>query len=172
MLDFLGDVGGLFSILIGIGQILVQIYIKTFGSQFNQFLISQIMKQSPLSYNNGKLFEGVMKKNRRNCCRKKEKMKQEATALNKMAQELDVITFIRKQMMFSVMFDTIFTKSEQFLAKNQRKFVIGHCDDEQVEQQNEFLLDSEAIRSPYFKALLEGARTKRKEHPQEHSIDR
>ena len=43
-------------------------------------------------------------------------MKQEATALNKMAQELDIITFIRKQMMFSVMFDTIFTKSEKFLA--------------------------------------------------------
>ena len=74
------------------------------------------MKQSPLSYSNGKLFEGVIKKNKRNCCRKKEKMKQEATALNKMAQELDIITFIRKQMMFSVMFDTIFTKSEKFLA--------------------------------------------------------
>ena len=69
-------------------------------------------------------------------------MKQEATALNNMAQELDVITFIRKQMLFSVMFDTVFTKSEQFLAKNQRKFVLRHCDDgHKVEQQNEFLLE-------------------------------
>ena len=44
MLDFLGDVGGLFSILVGIGQLVVNFKDYIFGSHLESFLIDKIFK--------------------------------------------------------------------------------------------------------------------------------
>ena len=45
MLDWLGDVGGLYSILIGLGQFIVTtIYNCIFGSRLEEFLVNRIFK--------------------------------------------------------------------------------------------------------------------------------
>ena len=40
-------------------------------------------------------------------------------------KELDIVNFMRKQMMFEVVLKTLFSKHERFLIANNRMFVIG-----------------------------------------------
>ena len=111
-LDFLGDVGGLLSILEGIGQFFVLLFMKFAGSSLNQFLIGQIMSESTLFYSDGKLVKGVSKRAKQKCCRTKGATERHERALQVMMQELDVVTLIRKQMMFDVVLKTIFSGAE------------------------------------------------------------
>ena len=55
VLDFLGDVGGLFSILITIGEIIVTIPTYLFGAQIEYYLIEHLFKRHNKKASNSEL---------------------------------------------------------------------------------------------------------------------
>ena len=48
----------------------------------------------------------------------------------KIAKELDIVTFVRQQMMTQIALKRLFTKFEYFLLKRQRKFVLDTAESE------------------------------------------
>ena len=58
------------------------------------------------------------------CCKNSKEQKYKQIAEDHAYKELDIVTFIRKQMMIDIAFRTLFTRKERFLIKNQRKFVL------------------------------------------------
>ena len=45
--------------------------------------------------------------------------------LNRIERELDLVKYIKKQMMIDTVFEVLFTKADRFLLKNQAKFVLS-----------------------------------------------
>ena len=93
VLDWLGDVGGLYSILIGLGQFIVTtIYSCIFGSRLEDFLITRIFKT--------KLLESTEDQNLDNLIidssHKKLIKKQRQLAGETVFRKLDLVTFLRK----------------------------------------------------------------------------
>ena len=45
--------------------------------------------------------------------------------LERIERELDLVKYIKKQMMIDTVFEVLFTKADRFLLKNQAKFVLN-----------------------------------------------
>ena len=50
-------------------------------------------------------------------------------AKNRVSKELDIVKFIRKQMVVNVILKTLFTKEERFLIKRQKESFLDHQQD-------------------------------------------
>ena len=55
-------------------------------------------------------------------CWKERKLLEAATS--KVSRELDIVTFVRKQMMLDILLNLLFSKAERFLIKRQRNFIL------------------------------------------------
>ena len=166
-LDFLGDVGGLFSILVDFGKILISIPVFILGTGANKFLTENLFKQSedhskttlddkpleaisarqPVHLNASSSIWG---------CRNSRYKRLTNAADDCISKELDIVTFLKKQMMQSIALSTLFTKTERFLIKNQRKFVLpqtSSCDESDYDCDRMY---EEAISSTYYGELLNG----------------
>ena len=93
MLDWLGDVGGLYSILIGLGHFVVTtIYSYIFGSRLEAFLITRIFKTKLLESTEDQNVDNlIIDSNHKRLIRKQRQLSGE-TAFKK----LDLVTFLRK----------------------------------------------------------------------------
>ena len=86
--------------------------------------------------------------------------------MERIEKELDIVTFLRKQMMTSIALKTLFTKAERFLIKNQNTFVLDTEDgNDSNSSENSEVSDFDCKRmyeeipsSKYFKTLLESAK--------------
>ena len=134
-LDLLGDVGGLFSILLSLSQIIVSMAAFIFGISYENHLVKNIFKrdtfqlpfEAPDHSNNAielnnlaKVEHGGRKSFLNYLCfrRKIERRKLLQTAATQIDKELEIGYFIRKQMTVNIVLKTLFTQTERFLIKN------------------------------------------------------
>ena len=98
ILNFLGDVGGLLSVLLPIGSLVISLIDALFDQTLDGFIIKKV-------FFNKKFSNSV-------CCQKVKKRSKDI-ALARIEKELDVVNFIRKQMKLSVIIKTIFNKERR-----------------------------------------------------------
>ena len=98
ILNFLGDVGGLLSILLPIGSLFIDLFDSLFDRTLDSHIIKRVFFNVKFSY-----FA---------CCQKgKKRTKDIATA--RIEKELDVVNFIRKQMKLGIIIKTIFNEEKR-----------------------------------------------------------
>ena len=105
ILDFLGDVGGLYSILLDLGIILVTIQSFVFGSFLEKFLRLNIFKRySIMMKENNKV-----SKNRCSglCLQDKSIRKFKKRAKLRIEKELDIVNFMKKQLKLSIAIESL-----------------------------------------------------------------
>ena len=117
ILDFLGEIGGLFGILIYIGSIVASLPAFFFGDNANKYLVKSIFKQDKSRFpitKHDHTSESASKDDRKNsgdskeigirtkptlnllCRRNLQERKATKLAANRIYKELDIVTFIRK----------------------------------------------------------------------------
>ena len=65
-------------------------------------------------------------------------------------KQLDVEVFLKKQIMFEVLLKTLFTKTERFLIRNNKKFSLDHQEDSSSGDNDKIELFT---KSKYFEKL-------------------
>ena len=60
-------------------------------------------------------------------------------AIEKYSKELDIVTFIKSQLLVKAMFRTIFSKRERFLIKNHPKFKVIDVDSSREDSESKSL---------------------------------
>jgi len=85
-----------------------------------------------------------------------------ANGSDRIDDQLDVVEFIRGQMMLSTMHKTLFNHLERYMIKNQKKFVLQSREDESESSDtdlDEGKLMEKIEQSPYYFKLLKGTQT-------------
>ena len=115
VLDWLGDVGGLYSILIGLGHFIVTtVYSFIFGSRLETFLITRIFKTKLLKSTENQNLDNLIIDSSHKRLIKKQRQLAGETAFKK----LDLVAFLRKQIQLDIIVKLLFSKRDRYLINN------------------------------------------------------
>ena len=134
VMDFLGDVGGLFDALKGFGFFLMTAYYLLTGDLISHYLVQSVFKfaTNKINFSNDTAYVKSLAKRRSlklngtlfTCMRTRKKRRMMAIGSNNCAKELEVDRFIRSMKLLKVQMKTLFTRTERFLMKNNREFLL------------------------------------------------
>ena len=159
--DLSGDIGGLVEILKTSGGLLISFMTIFKGSNLDKYLISQLFfleskSESKVKRKHAK-FESLL------CLlkRKRQKFNMYSKGLSRIDKELDLVEFIRHQLIDKISMNLLFTKPESYLMKHQYiPFVLSSND--QVESENSDDVDPHEMRAEtrFKQKLIENIRAK------------
>ena len=138
-LDLLGDIGGLYDALKSFGVIFIIAYDFIFGSVFEQHLLSKVflMDQSKSGAKKENKYERTalndLKKMKPfkiaqrifRCQQTKQERKMIEYGLERLNNEMEIDKFIKLQMKIRIALRVLFTKTENFLIRHNRDFVLS-----------------------------------------------
>ena len=130
VLDLLGDVGGLLAILLGLGDLLVFFFINFTGETLYKYIQEKLFLQQPWNLQTSAISsvqfinKVVISKLKRETCSNMHQRQLAQMAAKKIDKEIDIITFLRKQIAHHIILKTLFTRHEQFLFKRNKRFVL------------------------------------------------
>ena len=129
--DFLGDVGGLHDMLKLLGEFLMTIITMISGSGLERYLIANLFKVDPKKTEKQVNYESNQIARRKparfslcNClCSWRDSVGERllGVAEERISRELDIVTFLRHQMIDDVARRLLFTRMERYLIRNQAK---------------------------------------------------
>ena len=164
--DLSGDIGGLVEILKTFGGLLISFLTIFNGSNLDKYLISQLFFLESKSETKAKRKHAKFESPLCLLKRKPQKFSMYSKGLSRIDKELDLVEFIRHQLIDKISMNLLFTRSESYLMKHQYKpFVLSSND--QVESDNSDDVDHHEMRAEtrFKQKLIENIRAKQSKPP-------
>ena len=132
-LDLLGDVGGLLDGLRIFGGLFASFYTFIFGNPLTAFIVNAVYKVDKRTARIESSASDIERINRRTrletlacqCLRGKKQKKLHERAIDRTDSVLEIDNFIKTQVQIKAALKAIFTKSERYLLRNNRNFVVN-----------------------------------------------
>ena len=176
VLDWLGDVGGLFDALKGLGTLFFIVYSFICGDQLEVFLLETVYKRENKTNHLYKSFDMpefdrilnrtpfTLTSKFFHCLRSRKEKRIIDKGMSRANKELEVDHFIRTQKRVKVALQVLLTKVDGFLLRNHRAFVLDSATtgsdsfyDSSCEEKPTEFLKQNIGKSPYFDSLLSSA---------------
>ena len=125
--DYFGDLGGLNDFMKIVGSIVMSLYTYVVGSGFDRYLVENLFYKEQMESGKNKRKPAKFKSFL--CLQAKSRRNLFAKATHRINNELDVVNFVRHQLIDKIHRKLIFSKNERFLMKHQAKpFVLRNSD--------------------------------------------
>ena len=140
LFDLLGDVGGLFDALKGIMSTVVAFYFFIFGNPMHEYLLKALFINDNKQRNSRKerllpIPQRIQQLTRRTSfelskvcctrCRSQKEKKLISKGMLRIQRELEVKRFLKQSFETKIALKALFTKTERFLIRHNRAFVIN-----------------------------------------------
>ena len=146
-LDLIGDVGGLLDGLTAIGGFLITIYSFIVGDPLESYISKSVFKidTEKIDQSNLPLKQQIQNIESRKPFimhlfpfrRNKTQARLENLAQKRLNKLLEIDQFIKSQIQFRALVKTLLTRTEQYLLKNQRQFVLEARSDPEISDQSD-----------------------------------